>query len=230
MKVLTEERGIRNAIGQFRANIKRSFSGPMRVTFTFPGVSEQMAGNQYRQLTEHGELTITFPDEEVLNNRMLHFACLGQDRQGAFSPDVEINIPLGLDRRVTTCCVQGGESVLICSRGRVTAYMAAIKKSITLEFFHDWLIPVLDGRKSIEVIPITTVDSRSLAEDIGRYVRHVKMLKDSFKRENFCSGSLENKLVSGDRYIKALKKILRKGEIYDAFSSPDLVLRRKKRD
>lgn len=128
--------------------------------------------------TDLGELLVAVPKE--WKSRNAHLFALNHDGS-ALAPDVEINIPLGLDRKVSGAYVQSGNNVLICHRGGFTAYRGKIPKEYSLAYFNKWLISVTDGDSESSLISITSLESNSLANDIAEFVFAVLEMKTQFK-------------------------------------------------
>ncbi|MGV8180326.1 hypothetical protein [Pseudomonas aeruginosa] len=115
--------------------------------------------------------------------RQAHLFKLGYEG-GTLSPDAEINIPTGLNRRVSgvLAATDNGET-LICHRGTFTAFRGRVLRSVTLEHFQAWLQVIDDDGRAAEVIVVTSTDSPSIANDISEFVFEVKQLKEQLKAE-----------------------------------------------
>jgi hypothetical protein len=98
-----------------------------------------------------------------------------------FTSDVEINIPLGLNRSVGGCFVKEGEEILICNRGKFTSFKSSIPYKVSLEFFKDSLISVDDAGKDANVIQISELNSSSLVDEIAIFIKELKKLKFKIK-------------------------------------------------
>ena len=97
------------------------------------------------------------------------------------SSDVEINLPLGLDRTVSGCFVKNGKNLLICNRGRFTSFKSSIPPKIKLDYFKDSIISVDDFDQQSEVIYIANLCSPKRIEEIIAFVKKVKHLKFKVK-------------------------------------------------
>jgi hypothetical protein len=106
-----------------------------------------------------------------------------------FTSDVEINIPLGLNRSVGGCFVNDSEEILICNRGRFTSFKSSIPYKVSLEFFKEQLISVNDAGKDANVIYITNLSSPSLVDEISIFVKRLKKLKFRIKIDSQNKGS-----------------------------------------
>ena len=102
-------------------------------------------------------------------------------KTSSFTSDVEINMPLGLNRSVGGCFVKDNGALLICNRGRFTSFKSSIPKQTSLEFFKDSIIAVEDYDKSSEMIFIANLQSKDLVEQIASFVNQVKCLKGGIK-------------------------------------------------
>ena len=176
-QVLVDTNKITSAIESFRKIIKEQFTGPLRSYRTFPQ-GERVYVEEYWADTKYGKLTIALPLEDW-NTRVPHLITLGSF--DATAPDVELNIPLGLDRRVSGVYVKNNEDIWLCSRGKFTSYRSAIKKDLTLSHFAKWLITVQDVDRDTEVIPVGAISSPYIVNQISEFVQHVKKLKQIHK-------------------------------------------------
>ena len=182
-KVLIEETEIKGAIELFRKKIQKEFSGPIERDFAFPG-GGTTKGNEYHTQTKYGKLTISFPNDYLWNsNRIPHLLNLDPS-DGKHSPDVELNIALGLNRNISGCFVRKDNDLWVCSRGKFTSYKSAIKKVKAFSHFQKWLITVEDDKKENEIIPIAALSFPSISEQLSNFVYQVKILKNNYKENN----------------------------------------------
>jgi hypothetical protein len=119
------------------------------------------------------------PDKER-NERVLLLFTVNPSTTN-LSSDVEINLPLGLDRTVSGCFVKNGKNLLICNRGRFTSFKSSIPPKIKLDYFKDSIISVDDFDQQSEVIYIANLCSPELIEEITAFVKKVKHLKFKVK-------------------------------------------------
>ena len=218
--VLTNKNEITFAVQLLRQKIRSEFSETKNLEFGFPGGGKAF-GTEYSAITSHGRLTIMIPDEKLWNQRIPHLVNLNpSDKKHA--PDVELNIPLKLDRNVSACCVQDGSDILICSRGKFTVFKAAVSKHLAMGFFREWLTPAQDGDRETTLIPIAALSSPELSEQIAEFVSQVKLLKSKFRE-----GSLEKEITQNkswrqtDEFQGKVKKKTPKQEIeYEYLHGP----------
>lgn len=135
----------------------------------------------YALQTDLGEMVFAVPPP--WEGRQAHLFKLGYEG-GTLSPDAEINIPTGLNRRVSGVLAAADDGkTMICHRGTFTAFRGRIPRSITLEHFQAWLQVVDDDGRTAEVIAVTSTDSPTIANDISEFVFEVKQLKEQLKTE-----------------------------------------------
>jgi len=132
----------------------------------------------YTIKSKAGRVVVGLPSK--WSTRIPHLFSL--EREGrSLSPDVEINIPLKPDARVSGVYVRSGSETWLCSRGKFTAYRGAIPKDTVLRHFGKWVIEVVDGDGSASVIPVTSLSSTSLRDDIATFIKTVIDLKTKYK-------------------------------------------------
>lgn len=188
-QVLVGPNEITFAIKSFRKMIKEKFKGPLISHRTFPQ-GERVKVEEYWADTKYGKLAIALPLEDW-DNRVPHLITLGSS--DATAPDVELNIPLGLDRRVSGVYVKINEDIWLCSRGSFTSYRSAIKKDLALSHFTKWLITVQDVDRDTDVIPIGAISSPYIVNQILEFVQHVKKLKQIHKNDIDTTEVTDNK-------------------------------------
>jgi hypothetical protein len=178
---LTEPKDIRNAINQFKDQIIKSATSQKKTEKNFhEGTS--IVGIEYSIPCHTDTLYVMIPDKER-NERVLLFFTVNPSTTN-LSPDVEINLPLGLDRTVSGCLVKDGKNLLVCNRGRFTSFKSVIPMKITMEYFKDSIIAVNDFDKQSEVIFIANLSSPRLLEEIIALVKKVKHLKFKVKLDS----------------------------------------------
>lgn len=177
-QVIEQEKHIKTAIRQFRRLIEDSSFENHVFQWAFPN-GEKADVKTYKLRTSSGILGVGIPDRQW-NNRIPHLFTLSLDVSPK-SPDVEINIPLSLDRRVSGVYVKNGEDIWLCSRGRFTAYRGKIKSDIALAYFDKWLVEVEDGGRTTTIIPVAALTSPDITNQIANFVSSVHELKERYK-------------------------------------------------
>ncbi len=177
-QVIEQERSIQTAIRKFRKLIEDNSYEHQVLEWAFPN-GEKDNLTTYKLKTSYGILGVGIPDRQW-NNRTPHLFTLSMDAS-VISPDVEINIPLTLNRNVSGVYVKNGKDIWLCSRGDFTAYRGKIKRDITFSYFDKWLIDITDGEKSAKVIPIAALTSPNIANQIANFVASVNELKERYK-------------------------------------------------
>jgi hypothetical protein len=146
--------------------------------WTFPN-GERAKFETFSFSTTEGTLLVGI--HERWNNRVPHLFCL--EREGrALSPDVELNIPLGLDRSVSGAYLRNKKDVWLCTRGSFTSFRGKIKRDVTFDFFDKWLVDVSDDGKDASVIPVASVSSPTMIDDLAQFVQAVISLKEDIKQ------------------------------------------------
>ncbi|MBT1070675.1 hypothetical protein [Pelotalea chapellei] len=167
---------IKKGITQFRAAISKNLKKKQRI-WTFPsGKNESIPTLRIER--KEGVLCVGLPSG--WNNRVPHLFCI--EREGrALSPDVEINIPLDLDRRTGGALVKHRKDIWLCHRGNFNSFRGKIPKQKTLNHFEKWTVPTMDGEKESYVIPVGAVSSPSIIEEMFLFVEAVIELKEQAK-------------------------------------------------
>lgn len=178
VQIIEQEQSIRGAIQQFRRLIKDSSFENEVLQWAFPN-GEKADIETYKMNTHHGTLGVGIPEHQW-NNRVPHLFTLSLEAS-AISPDVEINIPLTLDRSVSGVYVKNGKDIWLCSRGMFTAYRGKIKRELTFSYFDKWLLDVNDVDKRTSIIPIAALTSPDISNQIANFVLSVNDLKEKYK-------------------------------------------------
>jgi hypothetical protein len=132
----------------------------------------------YSIKTHLGELQIGVP--ESWESRIPHLVRFAK-YQGPPSPDVELNIPMEHNRNISGLYVRSDDEIWLCSRGSFTAFRGQIKRDITFSYFDKWLCEIDDAGKSIQVIPVCSLSSPTIANDIATFTASVQELKQLYK-------------------------------------------------
>lgn len=132
----------------------------------------------YSIKTHLGELQIGVPDS--WESRIPHLVRFANE-QGPPSPDVELNIPVEHNRKVSGLYAKSNDEIWLCSRGSFTAFRGQIKREITFSYFDKWLFEIDDAGKSINVIPVCSLSSITIANDIATFTASVQELKRLYK-------------------------------------------------
>ena len=177
-KIIEQEKSIRSAIQKFRKIIKDASFESEQLQWAFPnGAKDNL--ETYKLNTRHGTLGVGITKGQW-NTRVPHLFTLSLDAS-TISPDVEINIPLSLNRRVSGVYVKKGKDIWLCSRGMFTAYRGKIKRELAFSHFDKWLLDVDDGNKISSIIPVAALTSPDIANQIAEFVLSVNELKEKYK-------------------------------------------------
>lgn len=178
-QVIEQEKRIRSAIQKFRKIIKDASFENEVLQWAFPnGKKDDL--DTYKLKTRHGTLGVGIPKGQW-NTRVPHLFTLSLDAS-TISPDVEVNIPLMLDRKVSGVYVENGKDIWLCSRGMFTAYRGKIKRELSFSYFDKWLLDVNDADKTAPIIPIAALTSPNIANQIANFVISVNDLKERYKK------------------------------------------------
>ena len=192
-QIIDQETSIRSAIQKFREIIgDASFENEI-LQWAFPN-GEKANLETYKLNTRHGTLGVGIPKDQW-NTRVPHLFTLSLDAS-TISPDVEINIPLTLDRRVSGVYVKNSSDIWLCSRGMFTAYRGKIKRELTFAHFDKWLLDVEDADKITSIIPIAALTSPDIANQIANFVLSVNDLKEKYKNQDIEEVSSTNPVWS----------------------------------
>ena len=175
--VITNKKELASSILEFQTRIDSLAKASASKEWAFPN-GEKAKCITYSVPTELGELLVAIPKK--WKGRQAHLFVLNHPG-GVLAPDVEINIPDGLDRKVSGAYVKDGKRMLICHRGGFTAYRGKIPKEVSIGYFEKWLISVTDDDRYASLISVASLESKSLANDIAEFVSAVSEMKAQFK-------------------------------------------------
>lgn len=180
-QIIEQEKSVRSAIQKFRKIIKDASFDNEVLQWAFPnGAKDDL--ETYKLNTRHGTLGVGIPKGQW-NTRVPHLFTLSLDAS-TISPDVEMNIPLSLDRKVSGVYVRNGKDIWLCSRGMFTAYRGKIKRELTFSHFDKWLLDVDDADKTASIIPVAALTSPDIANQIANFVLSVNDLKEKYKKSD----------------------------------------------
>jgi hypothetical protein len=165
------------AVKNFRKRLKDVAFKLEEMEWGFPN-GERADYPTYSIKTRLGEIQVGVP--KSWSTRVPHLIRFTKE-QGPPSPDVEINIPIEHNRKVSGLYVQSGNEYWLCSRGSFTSYRGQIKREFTFSHFDKWLIQIDDMGKSTNVIPVCSLASPTIANDIVTFVAAVQELKQLHK-------------------------------------------------
>jgi hypothetical protein len=172
---------LRQSVDDFRRRIRAEMSLKGKRPFSFPGGTSG-EGDNYELHTTQGLLSIILVDDERHLNRYMHFINLDQPNNIVAS-DTEINIPKGLDRRISTLLAKN-QRRYICNRGRLTVYRGSLKKSVVIDHFsktYNNVIQITKNNKIDTVIRVADLDAKDLFEQIALFTRQIKIFKNQFR-------------------------------------------------
>lgn len=178
MKVLSTVKSVQGAVRAFRRRLEEEATSSAQMEWGFPN-GERADYLTYTLDTRSGPIQIGLPSS--WGTRIPHLIRSVKD-QGTPSPDVEINIPPELDRKIAGAYAQSGSETWLCHRGDFTSFRGRISKEKSLAHFSKWLQKVNDGGKTTELIPVVAISSATFADDLGAFVVAVAKLKEAHKK------------------------------------------------
>lgn len=187
--VITSRTEAQDAAAKFKKCISASATESKALEWVFPN-GEKVTCTTYIVPTSLGTLSIAIPKE--WNGRQAHLFALNHPG-GTLAPDVEINIPDSIDRKVSGAYVKSGKDILICHRGGFTAYRGKIRKEVSHAYFSKWMYDVRDGDKDARMIGVASLGSPSMSDEIAEFVAAVSDMKSQFKAGAAVEGDAPNK-------------------------------------
>ncbi|QUM81155.1 hypothetical protein HWV01_13095 [Moritella sp. 5] len=166
-----------SALSLFRQRLEDISYRQEELEWGFPN-GDRVEYLTYSIETHLGELQVGVP--ESWESRIPHLVRFAKE-QGPPSPDVELNIPTEINRRVSGLYAKSNDEIWLCSRGSFTAFRGQIKRNITLSHFDKWLCEVNDAGKQAQVIPVCSLSSSTMANDIATFTAAVQELKQLYK-------------------------------------------------
>lgn len=183
----TEEENSR-AVRSFRQRLKEVASNLTDMEWGFPN-GDRHKFPTYSIPTYLGEIQIAVP--KSWDTRVAHLIRFKKE-QGPPSSDVEINIPITHDRQVSGLYIKSDNDYLLCSRGSFTSYRGQINREFTFSKFDKWLLKISDKGKLVAVIPVCSISSPTIANDIATFVKAVIELKQAYKATEEQIRTIEN--------------------------------------
>lgn len=179
MHTLVTKKENNQALKNFRHRLDEIASEKGYLEWGFPN-GERADYLTYTIPTYLGDIQIGVPESwERIIPHLIRFL----KEEGPPSPDVELNIPIEHNRKVSGLYANADHEVWLCSRGAFTAFRGQIKKEITFSFFDKWLHQIDDNGRDVEVIPVCSLSSPTIADDIAIFVKSVQELKELYKTD-----------------------------------------------
>ncbi len=175
--IITSKAEAQDAVSKFKKCIAASATECKTLEWAFPN-GEKATCTTYTVPTTLGQLLVAIPKK--WNGRQAHLFALNHPG-GTLAPDVEINIPDQMDRKVSGAYVKSGKEILICHRGGFTAYRGKIPKKVSCAYFSKWMYDVRDGDKDASMIGVASLGSPSMSDQIAEFVAAVSDMKSQFK-------------------------------------------------
>ncbi|EJM23330.1 hypothetical protein [Pseudomonas sp. GM25] len=180
MQVITVNARLRKGIRSFQRVLIDQAEPRGKEVWAFPS-GDRAPCLTYALETDLGEMLFAIPPP--WDGRQAHLFKLGF-QGGTLSPDAEINIPDGLNRKVSGVLIAASDGeTLIGHRGTFTAFRGRVPRTDAFEHFQDWLIEVADDGRNADVIAVSSTNSPSIANDIAEFLFKVKRLKEQRKAE-----------------------------------------------
>lgn len=178
-----QEENLRKSVFDFRARIKNEMDFGGQKKMLFPG-GESDLGESYITLTSLGKLKITIVPDTIERNRFMHYINLNQP-DNVTSSDLEINFAKSADYKSGTLLASRNGKRLICSRGKLTVYLGALKRSVVLDYFEEnfrCINSILENDVLVPLIMVADLDSKYLFEQIATFTHQIKEFKKEFRK------------------------------------------------
>ena len=181
MKTLVTRKGNLDARRFFRKKLREIAGKPKELEWSFPNGSREKYLT-YLVKTYLGKLQIGVL--ERWRGRNLHLIRFAQ-RQGSLPPGVELNTPVAHNRRVAGLYAKDANGeIWLCSRGSFTAG-GKIPYDFSLSYFNEWLYEIDDAGKLLQIIPVCSLSSPKIFDDIATFTTAVQELKKKYKGESY---------------------------------------------
>lgn len=181
MRALSNEREIRRAAAQLRAEIESHSDRQLKVTWGFPNGDRQTLDSCVLRGIKN-DIYVGFGT--LRPNVVSHIFKLvdrGSDPTDAFYPNAEVNVSVLGKRGVAGMLAANGTDTWLCHSAMFNAFRTKITREKSLTFFHDFVVSVIDGDREREIIPVVALGSSTFVADIEAFVLRVLDLKDQFK-------------------------------------------------
>ena len=182
-EILIEPQRIRDAINQFRNIITKSAIETKRAPRTFRG-GGYTVGVEYTLESSLGKFLVLLPDEDRWSEGVVPHLFNLKPKGNNYTTDVELNIPMGLDRSVGGCYIIDDKNLFIGNRGIFTVINSRVKKQVVMKCFEDLVVRVQDYDKESEIIEIASLSDDDCIEKLAKFTHRIKKLKFKIKIEN----------------------------------------------
>ncbi|ASL73246.1 hypothetical protein G7939_00955 [Ralstonia solanacearum] len=183
---------VRAATEEFRALLRTHALRETDVLWGFPNGSRAGLATVVLRAKLH-DIYVGMDDERIRAGSYVHLFRLveqGAEPTPNFSPNAEINVSMTGSRAVGGHFAVNGEQRVLCRRPMFNSYRGRIKEEDALEFFGDYAVPILVGKRERKTLPVIALGTRTFVDDIESFVLRVIALKDHFKAEE---GNVEAK-------------------------------------
>ena len=178
-EILTRKRDIAAAVGRFRRAVAAHSASVRRAEWIFRD-GKRMLLSTYTIDTRAGRLLVGLPAKA--SDPTPHLFRLDRE-EGDLAPDVELNVPLTLDRKYSGVYARAMDgSLCLCTRGVFTAYPGRVPRELAFLHFEKWLIDVVDDGARGRVIPVAALDAPTLGDDLVEFLGAVMALKSAYKQ------------------------------------------------
>ena len=178
-EIFTRKRDIAAAVGRFRRAIAAHGASVRKADWEFRDGTHASLST-YAIDTRAGRLLVGLP--ATASDPTPHLFRLDRD-EGDLAPDVELNVPLKLDRKYSGVYARATDGALcLCTRGVFAAYPGRVPRELAFLHFEKWLIDVVDGDAQGRVIPVVVLDSPTLGDDLVEFLGTVMALKSAYKQ------------------------------------------------
>jgi hypothetical protein len=178
-EILTRKRDIVAAVGRFRRAVAAHSASVRRAEWIFRDGKRALLSTHTID-TRAGRLLVGLPAKA--SDPTPHLFRLDRE-EGDLAPDVELNVPLKLDRKYSGVYARVEDGALcLCTRGVFTAYPGRVPRELAFLHFEKWLIDVADGDAQGRVIPVVALDAPTLGDDLVEFLGAVMALKSAYKQ------------------------------------------------
>ena len=173
IKVLCDQEEIFRVVELFRQRVRSEFIKSDVVKFT-PWIT--IDGEEYSIQTKHGLLTIFILKDLWQGKKISHLLSLDPPDQ-YWKSEMELNFPVGFDRRIGGCCVSDGDDFIFANRGNFQISKKRINKDFIFDTFRDRVFDSFDDRKVSPLISITRLSSSDFSKEIASFLYRLNMAK-----------------------------------------------------
>jgi len=181
MKAIRDVAGIKSANTRLRAEIRRLAADELQVVWGFPNGARITLESYILRAPTYDIYVGLGETRENYSSHVFRIVRHGEAPTPAFHPNVEVNVSKVGSARGAGVYVSNSGQLWLCHRGRINAFRGPIETETALAYFAQFLVPVLDGDRWRDIIPVAALGSNTFVADLEAFIVRVIELKQQYK-------------------------------------------------